>query len=558
MAKRADGNPVKGKTPRAKRDILALAIIVGAIMSFVATGGSVIPQLVRNYLGTGAPPDPALVNAVILNIALIIFVWRRYAELNREIAERREAEERARKLAETDTLTGCLNRRAFADAIADLSKKAAKQGENVACLLIDFDGFKQINDLYGHAAGDAILRTFVTRAASLLPGGSPLARLGGDEFAFAVTYAQNSPVRVEKLAERMVEAIAQDIELGKARVNVTISLGIATYEPSEDDGSLPDCEKLLHRADIAMYNSKRQGKNRYCWFEQAMENEMRFRQELERGIREGIPNGEFEPFYEQQVNLETGDLVGFEMLARWNSPTLGLVRPDIFIPIAEEMGRIGELSEFLIDRAMADAMRWDPSLSLSVNISPLQLRDPWFAQKVLKLLTKHNFPPQRLDVEITENALHDNINAARSTIESLRNQGVRISLDDFGTGYASLAQLRNLPFDRLKIDRSFVAELGDEQSDEKFVKAIVLLSEGLDLPVTAEGIENDEILQTLRKFGTMKGQGYHYGRPESAQATFERLAAQGLLLDKPKMPEASEAEAPAPDQVVQNPIAKAG
>lgn len=524
-----DENRDEPAKARAKRDLVALGIAMAAIMTFVATGGSVIPQMVRNFLGQGAPPDPALLNAVILNIALIIFVWRRYAELNREIADRRSAEERARKLANTDTLTGCHNRRSFSAAIDEMRAEATTDGERIACMVIDFDNFKQINDVYGHAAGDSILRTFASRMGGLLPLGAPLARLGGDEFACAIRYAPDDQENIDKIATRMIEAVAQDIEFEAVRIAMTVSLGISVFDPQSDDCSETDSDLLLHYADIAMYSSKRAGKNRLSWFEPAMENEMRFRQELERGIREGIPQNEFVPYYEQQIDIETGELVGFEMLARWNSPHLGLVSPNIFIPVAEEMGRIGELSEHLIEQALQDALEWDPALTLSVNISPLQLRDPWFAQRLLKLLVKHNFPPQRLDIEITENALHENVNTTRAIIESLRNQGIRISLDDFGTGYASLAQLRALPFDRLKIDRSFVTELGEETADEKFVKAIVLLSEGLDLPVTAEGIETGEILEILRKFGQMKGQGYHYGHPQGAAETLELLTEKGLL-----------------------------
>ena len=190
-----------------------------------------------------------------------------------------------------------------------------------------------------------------------------------------------------------------------------------------------------------MYHAKKQGKARHFWFDAPMESELRFRSELEAGIRRGIPLGEFVPFYEQQIDLATGELSGFEMLARWNSPILGVVNPDVFIPIAEEIGAIGELSESVITQALSHAKDWDSKLSLSVNISPVQLRDPWFAQKLLKMLVEANFPPNRLEIEITESTLHENIALVRSLVVSLKNQGIRVSLDDFGTGYSSLAQL---------------------------------------------------------------------------------------------------------------------
>jgi EAL domain-containing protein (putative c-di-GMP-specific phosphodiesterase class I) len=214
--------------------------------------------------------------------------------------------------------------------------------------------------------------------------------------------------------------------------------------------------------------------------------------------------------------------------------------PDTFIPVAEEMGLIADLSFMVIGKALEDAKEWDASLTLSVNISPFQLRDPWFSQKLLKLLVEHNFPPERLDVEITENALLENVGLVRSMITSLRNQGIKISLDDFGTGYSSLAQLRSLPFDRLKIDRSFVSELRENGSGTKIVDAIIRLGDGLDMPVTAEGVEDASILGALASFKSLKAQGYHFGRPESAAAVRKRLADLGLLVQLPGLQIASQ------------------
>jgi EAL domain-containing protein (putative c-di-GMP-specific phosphodiesterase class I) len=217
------------------------------------------------------------------------------------------------------------------------------------------------------------------------------------------------------------------------------------------------------------------------------------------------------------------------MLARWNSPALGIVNPDVFIPVAEEIGVIADLSESVIAQALQDAKAWDPRLTLSVNISPIQLRDPWFAQKILKLLTEANFPPSRLDIEITESSLVDNLGVVRTLITSLKNQGIGISLDDFGTGYSSLSQLRTLPFDRIKIDRSFITNLPGNKDNATIIQAITSLAEGLGMPITAEGIETEEVLDELRRFGKFKGQGYFYGRPETAELTLERLAGLDLL-----------------------------
>jgi diguanylate cyclase (GGDEF)-like protein len=515
---------------KAERDIVALGIVVAALILFVGTGGTIMPKLVSAWLGNGAAPDMLLTNAVLLNIALVIFGWRRYGDLQREVNERRAAEAKARELAELDPLTGCLNRRSGGPAIDSLLNSASIHEREVAVLMIDLDNFKLINDINGHAVGDAVLIALADRIQAHLPPDGVLARIGGDEFVCGVPYAAGRRDWVEQLVERLIESISAPIEARDLQVEATVSIGVAGSR--DEHGPECDGETLIHRADIAMYHAKKRGRNRWYWFEPQMESELRVRAELETGIRRGIPAGEFVPYYEQQIDLETGELVGFEMLARWNSPRFGLVCPEVFIPIAEEIDVIAELSESLIRQALRDASDWNPKLTLSVNISPLQLRDPWFAQKLLKLLHDSNFPPSRLEVEITESCLHENIGAVRTVVTSLKNQGIRISLDDFGTGYSSLSQLRSLPFDRLKIDRSFIAELAREETSSELVEAIISLGRGLSLPVTAEGVESAAILQALQTMGELKGQGYLYGQPEDAAATRERLAGLTLLADE--------------------------
>lgn len=514
----------------AERDIIALGIAVAAIIMLVGTGGSVLPKVMDSLVGNGASPDVLLVNALLLNIALMIFGWRRYRELTREIAERRRAEARARLLAATDPLTECLNRRSMHEATEDLRARAAMRGEAVAYCMMDLDNFKQINDMHGHPVGDAVLVMMCERVRALLPREARLARLGGDEFAFVMPYPAGHDDRVDDLVIRLFESLAQPFRLPEVTVELTLSIGLAADHDADGTiGLVVDAGTLMSRADMALYHAKKQGRNRYFWFEPSMESEMRFRNQLETGIRRGLARGEFVPFYEQQVDLDTGTLVGFEMLARWRSPKLGLISPDIFVPIAEEIGLINELSERLMEQAFRDAREWDDSLTLSINISPVQLRDPWFAQRLLKKLVAAGFPPQRLEIEITESCLHENIGLVRSMVMSLRNQGVQISLDDFGTGYSSFEQLRNLPFDRIKIDRSFVSELREPGNRSRIVEAIVSLGRGLDLPLTAEGVEDEEILNALKAMGRLKAQGYFYGQPEDAEAVRTRLKAAGML-----------------------------
>ncbi|WP_324827891.1 putative bifunctional diguanylate cyclase/phosphodiesterase [Qipengyuania zhejiangensis] len=528
-----DGTEVRGSKQafaRKEHDFVTLGIAIAAIILFVGTAGVALPTLFRAWNGNAPSPDLILTNALLLNIALILLGWNRYKILNAELVQRRHSEKEARRLAEIDHLTGCHNRRSFTAALGDLLASQTRPDRAFAAIAVDLDNFKQVNDLNGHQAGDEVLCVTAGRIAGLLPEGGLLARLGGDEFVCVVPFHPQVPDRIDHLATRMVEIMSSPVRHDGVAIDVTISIGIASSTELDNMGLGPiSAQKLMHKADIAMYHAKKQGKNRFYWFETPMENELRFRNELEAGIRKGIALGEFKPYYEQQIDLTSGKLVGFEMLARWESPEMGVVGPDIFIPIAEEIGVIGDMSERLIAQAFEDAKAWSTEITLSVNISPVQMRDPWFAQKLLKLMVKHNFPANRLDIEITESCLHENIGMVRTMITSLRNQGVHISLDDFGTGYSSLSQLRSLPFDRLKIDRSFISELKEEEHNGKLVDAIISMGDGLKLPITAEGVENEVVLEALKRMGNLKGQGYHYGRPEPADLVIERLAKQNLL-----------------------------
>ncbi len=529
--------PKKHKDDRAERDdqqspssdFLALGVLCVSIILFVGTGSGVLTSLLRTTLFGGISNDVVLANALILNIALVILGWRRHAEMSREVAARREAEQAARALAHTDALTGCLNRRSIDGLMCALVERAEGNGSNVVVMMIDLDKFKRSNDFHGHQVGDAVLIETARRLRAAMPEGALIARLGGDEFICAAIFEADQAGAVDALCTKLNEAVAEPIEHRGTRITVTASIGIADEPPVHDMQPAQLAADLLHRADLAMYQAKKSGGNCFCRYEEVMAKELRFRSELESDIRAGIARGEFVPYYEKQIDLETGELAGFEMLARWNSPRFGLMSPEHFIPVAEEIGVIAQLSERLIAQALIDAREWNPKLTLSVNISPVQLRDPRFAQKILKLLIEANFPPSRLDIEITEGCLHENIDVVRSLISSLQNQGIRISLDDFGTGYASLAQLRALPFDRIKIDRSFVSALACSENNTAIVEAITSLGRGMNLPITAEGIENPEVLARLRKLGNFKGQGYLYGKPSSADETRRSLGEQQLL-----------------------------
>ncbi len=520
----------KSGAKRGERDLVALGIATAAIILFVGTGSKIGPEVVQAMMGTGDGPDGPLVSSFLLNIALIIFGWSRYRQLTHEVLLRREAERQARLLAETDPLTGFLNRRTFGSAVDEMIAQASTRHEAVAVLMIDLDNFKLVNDYNGHSAGDQLLLECSRSIARIVPKGALVSRIGGDEFAAAVTFDKGRAEQVEQLVAKLVEAISRPTLINATDIGVTASIGIARSDMARVGDQMRDsASDLLEMADVAMYQAKRQGRNRFYWFEADMAAEIRFRSEIEAGIRKGIQLGQFLPYYEQQIDLQTGELTGFEMLARWDSPEFGSVSPEIFIPIAEEIGAIGPLSEGVIRQALIDAKSWDPRLTLAVNISPVQLRDPWFSQKLLKLLVEANFPAHRLEIEVTESCLHRNVAQVRSLITSLKNQGVRVSLDDFGTGYSSLAQLRTLPFDRIKIDRSFVTSLIENKDSAAIVHAIAMLGQGLNLPVTAEGIESSAVLEKLQQYGDIKGQGYLYGMPRSADDTRLWLESIGMM-----------------------------
>ena len=508
----------------AQRDIITGGIVVAATIMFIGTGTSVLSSSIDMITGVGGGADNTLTVALLLNIALMLFGWRRYRDLTREVAERKIAEERAQVLALRDPLTGFHNRRSLAENGAEMLSKAIRRQKSLALLVLDLDNFKNVNDVHGHAVGDALLKAVAAEVANLMPPSSLAARLGGDEFACAFVFDTANPDIVERVAEAIVARLSQPFDADGVFAHISASVGIAH--------SAADCETidaLTRRADIAMYEAKHQGRNRFAWFDASMEHNLQVRNEVESGMRVGIPRGEFVPYFEQQIDLTTGRLGGFEVLARWDHPTRGLVPPDNFIPIAEETGMIADLSMSVMRQALEEAKTWDQSLVISVNISPSQLKDPWLAQKIVKLLVETGFPANRLEIEITETSLFENLALAQSIVGSLKNQGIRLALDDFGTGYSSLAHLRALPFDRIKIDKSFVTSILENAESAAIVNAITRLGDSLGLPVTAEGIEDAEIEERLLQLGCHKGQGWHFGKPASIAQTRTLLAERNLL-----------------------------
>lgn len=513
---------------RVQRELLTGSIVIAAIVMFIWTGGSAMTAVVRYLTGVGPNVEQILLTALLLNIALILFGWRRYRDLQIEVQQRREAEERARILAETDSLTGFLNRRSLAEKAAELLSQTAKTQQSVAILLLDLDNFKAVNDVHGHAAGDQVLITAAGRIKALMPPSALTARLGGDEFVCAFPFDPGAPEQVDNIAKQLVKAMSSPMTPNGLHLRIGTSIGIARSGIGDTVGI------LLKHADIAMYCAKKQGRNRHAWFDASMERDLNVRNTLEAAIRQGIPKGEFVPHYEPRMDLADGNLVGFDMLPRWQHPVEGLISPALFAPVAEESGLAAELSLAVMRRAFGDARNWSPSLTLSVHISPVQLKDPWLSQKIRKLLVETGFVASRLEIEIAERVLFENLEAAQPIIGSLKNQGIRITLDDFGTGYGSLAHLRALPVDRIKIDRGLVSSVGRAQESATIIGAIVHLAESLAIPVTADGIEDSEIGERMRELGCRHGQGPLFGGAVPGDQAARLLAERDLLLTAPE------------------------
>lgn len=439
------------------------------------------------------------------------------------------AELDAQKLAYRDPLTGLANRRALSERI-DSFLAADKPRGQLYLLLLDLDLFKGVNDAYGHGAGDHLLKAVARRLSSIVEPTGQVYRLGGDEFAITLQSDESFNGIENTMADQLVREVAAPFPIGRFSHHISASIGISCLP--NDAASR---EELLQHADIAMYDAKSRGRSRHCMYASSMGVALVARAELEREIRVDFGPEAFQPFYQPIVDLPSGRIVGFEMLARWRRADGTMGEPSRFIPIMEECGLIDELMLQLLEQACIDAESWSPELTIAINLSPVQFRDPWLAEKILSVLTRQGFPAGRICFEITENALIADSTAARRIIESLKNQGVGLALDDFGTGFSSIQHLRMLPFDKLKIDRSFVHNADTDEAAYQMVAGIIRLAEGLKLSVVAEGVETASVQDTLKALGCQYAQGYLFGKPANASDTHELLKR--TLRERDEFPE---------------------
>ena len=443
--------------------------------------------------------------------------WRG-AELHvvaaRDISERKEAAARIAHLAYHDALTGLPNRAVFADHLA--RAVGAGGDETVAVLSIDLDGFKMVNDVFGHPAGDELLVEAAHRLRAVVRGNELVARLGGDEFA-VVQSGGHQPHHAGLLAERLVAALEQPFHLAEQTVRVSCGVGVALH-PADADGAAG----LIKNADLALYRAKAAGRGQTCFYEAAMDEELRQRRVVEAELKGAIERRELAVHYQPIADLDSGAILGFEALLRWTNPKLGSIGPDVFIPLAEECGFIVPLGEWVLREACAEAAQWQPPLKLAVNLSPAQFIHDGFSEMVDRVLRDTGLDPTRLDLEVTEGLFIREPERALAILLHLKSLGVQISMDDFGTGYSSLSYFRMFPFDKVKIDRSFIHEMLGSPQARAIIRSVIGLGRGLGVPVVAEGVETAEQLDALRAEGCDQVQGYLISRPAPI-AHFDRV-----------------------------------
>ena len=428
-----------------------------------------------------------------------------WIETHEDVTEAKQTEQRILHMAHHDTLTGLPNRTAFNEYFAATLERSATSGEQFAILSVDLDRFKEANDVYGHSVGDALLRQ-VARRLQEAARGTFLARVGGDEFAVVVS-AGPQPAAAATLAERLLAAFADEFEIEDQRIQISLTIGGAVYPT---DGA--DAKTLMVNVDAALYRAKSEIRGVVVFFEPEMSARLRERHALQQDLRSAIARGELLLHYQPQVRM-TGEMIGFEVLARWQCPKRGMVSPGTFIPIAEESGLIIPLGEWVLRAACCEAASWPQPLTIAVNISPIQFHHGDLPRLVHSILLETGLAPSRLELEITEGVFINDFSHAVSILRRLKSLGVQIALDDFGTGYSSLSYVHSFPFDKIKIDRTFIGDLRHNRHSMAIVRAVIGLGHSLNMPVLAEGVETQAQRGVLIKEGCDEAQGYFFGRP---------------------------------------------
>jgi diguanylate cyclase (GGDEF)-like protein/PAS domain S-box-containing protein len=444
----------------------------------------------------------------------------------RDISERKAAEERIRHMANHDALTGLPNRTLFQDRLAQAVARSKRGASTAAVLCLDLDRFKNINDISGHDVGDELLRQVGQRLANSVRGDDTVARLSGDEFA-VIQVGVAHPDGPAILADRLVKVLAQPFEIAGHQLVVGTSIGVSLYP-----GDGEDDEELLRAADTALYRAKAAGRGTFRFFEAEMDVRLQERRLLERDLRQALATQALDLHYQPIVDCHGIKVLGFEALVRWNHPERGFVSPADFIPLAEECGLIAPLGTWVLRRACRDAITWPTDTIVAVNLSPVQFRLTDITREILGILEETGLPPHRLELEITEGVLIDDTQRVLSILSELKAAGVRLSLDDFGTGYSSLSYLQRFPFDKIKIDRSFIWEMEKNRDSMAIVRAVIALGRSLRITVTAEGVETQQQLALLRSEHCDQAQGFLIGRPQPYADASALIADPSLMMAK--------------------------
>ncbi len=443
-----------------------------------------------------------------------------------DISERKALEAELERRASHDPLTSLPNRHTFVDRLGQalLRTKRRKEGRKVGVLFMDLDRFKTINDSLGHEAGDRLLVTVAERLRNRLRNEDVLARFGGDEFAVLLEEVADASETI-RVAQRIAESLGEPFTVNDHQVNLSTSVGIALGSAHTND----DPEGMLRNADAAMYKAKEQGPGRYAVFDPAMQTRAQERLELEAELRRALEQGEFVLYYQPEVSLYNGSMVGLEALLRWQHPERGLLKPSAFVPLAEETDVIAPIGRWVLEEACRQAKRWEEEhplaspMTMEVNLSPKQVRRRELARTVEEALTRAGVEAHTLALDITETVLIGASEHNAQALEALKKMGIRLSLDDFGTGYSSLSYLKSLPVDLVKVDRSFVKGLGEKATDTTLVRMIIDVCHTLGVEVLAEGVETSEQAALLRDMGCDLGQGYYFAGPLPGEELAEQL-----------------------------------
>ncbi|WP_255448514.1 bifunctional diguanylate cyclase/phosphodiesterase [Telmatospirillum sp. J64-1] len=486
--------------------VIAAGVLVLAIVTLHFTGMTafkVTPMLIE-----GSFSNPAAFRALALAIACValLIVGAGFVSYLIDDSVRSESIKRLHHMALNDSLTGLPNRVNFAEHLEAEIKIADETGGKVALIGIDLDRFKEVNDLHGHHAGDEVLKILAERMRNLLQEGEFVARLGGDEFA--AVYRMHEQEGLIDFITRLETALFRPIRLEEYEFIAGASLGIALY-PTD----ATDAEKLINNADLAMYRAKADITTSACFYEPTMDETIRARRKMVSELREALNNDQLDVYYQVQKDVASGEICGYEALLRWKHPERGFVSPAEFIPLAEENGLILQIGEWVLRKVCAEAASWDPPYKVSVNLSPVQFVHSDLPKLIKDVLDETGMAPERLELELTESTIINDKVRSLHILRQIKALGVTIALDDFGTGYSSLDTLRSFPFDKIKLDRSFMQEIETSPQAKAIIRAVLALGKSLSVPVLAEGIETEGQLSILSTEGCDEGQGYLLGRP---------------------------------------------